>query len=380
MKKIYYLAYFANPEIHKNRNYVLSAVNKITYICKALNHNSLDVEIISASGASKYEQGSRIEISKGVTLKTFTSLGRGAKPKRVISRAVFNVFMIIYILRKVKREDTLLAYHSLGYMSIIRLLKRVIGFRLVLEVEEIYSDVTGNTIKRKKELEFFKIADAYIFPTELLNKEINTEQKPFAIVYGTYQVEKNRRKTTQENKRMPGKKHLLYAGTLDLRKGGAISSVLTAAYLPAEYHIHILGFGTKEDEEILKKKIEEINKKNGATVSYDGVLNGEEYIRFVQNCDVGLSTQIPDAAFNNTSFPSKVLSYLANGLRVVTVRIPVLEQSAINSLLYYYDGNNPKSIAETVQKIDWNQEYDSRILIGDLNQRFIKEIDWLIKN
>ncbi|MCC8146045.1 MAG: hypothetical protein LIO93_06340, partial [Bacteroidales bacterium] len=153
-----------------------------------------------------------------------------------------------------------------------------------------------------------------------------------------------------------------------------------AEYLPPDYHIHILGFGSDNEKKILQDEVDRIAKLNCATVSMDGLLSGEEYIRFVQSCDVGFSTQMPDAAFNHTSFSSKVLSYLANGLRVVSVKIPALEQSKVNEFLYYYNGKDPKSVAEAVLNIDWNEDYDSRSAIRELDKTFVKEIGVLLAN
>lgn len=237
---------------------------------------------------------------------------------------------------------------------------------MILEVEEIYSDVTGNERTRAKELAFFKLADAYIFPTELLDQSVNTEHKPSTIVYGTYKVEKDRKHKFHEE---DGKIHLVYAGTFDPRKGG-VSAAAAGEYLDKKFHIHILGFGSEEEKKVIKKQIEEVNSKNGAIVTMDGLLSGEEYIKFLQSCDVGFSTQNPDADFNDTSFPSKVLSYLSNGLRVVSVRIKSLEESKVGDLLYFYDGNDPKKIAETIKSINFDEAYDSRELISELDNEF----------
>ena len=122
-------------------------------------------------------------------------------------------------------------------------------------------------------------------------------------------------------------------------------------------------------------QIQQINRNSVAKVTYDGLLSGEEYIQFVQSCQVGFSTQQPEGAFNETSFPSKVLSYLANGLRVVSIRIEALERSKISSLLYYYDENTPEAIAEAVQNIDFSEEYDSRAVIQQLDQEFVKKVE-----
>lgn len=267
-----------------------------------------------------------------------------------------------------------MVYHSLGYARLIRILRRLIGFRLVLEVEEIYADVTGDERVRKREMRLFEAADAYLFPTELLDEKINTKKKPSAIIYGTYQVEEERKCRFED-----GKVHLLYAGTLDPRKGGATAAA-AAGELPEGYHVHILGFGSEEEIRQIKDEIERVNRTTKATVTYDGLLSGEEYIRFVQSCDVGFSTQTPDAAFNETSFPSKVLSYLANGLRVVSVRIKALERSAISDLLYYYDENTPEVIADAVKEIDFSQPYDSRTVIKKLDENFVEAIERLIND
>uniref|UniRef100_UPI003AB757CC hypothetical protein n=1 Tax=Faecalibacillus intestinalis TaxID=1982626 RepID=UPI003AB757CC len=166
----------------------------------------------------------------------------------------------------------------------------------------------------------------------------------------------------------------VYAGTFDPRKGGVSAATAAGEYLDKNFHIHILGFGSEEEKKILVKQIEEVNSKNGAVVTMDGLLSGEEYTKFLQSCDAGFSTQNPDANFNDTSFPSKVLSYLSNGLRVVSVRIKALEESKVGNLLYFYDGNDPKSIAETIKSINFDKDYDSREFISQLDKEFTESL------
>ena len=101
-------------------------------------------------------------------------------------------------------------------------------------------------------------------------------------------------------------------------------------------------------------------KSQKAKITYDGLLSGEEYIKFIQSCDIGLSTQNPNGKYNDTSFPSKILSYMANGLRVVSVRIPVVEESGIGKCVCYYDEQTPENIAKAIKSIDFSEEYDSR--------------------
>ena len=98
------------------------------------------------------------------------------------------------------------------------------------------------------------------------------------------------------------------------------------------------------------------------------------YLKFLQSCQIGLSTQTPEGDYNDSSFPSKVLSYLANGLRVVSIRIPVLERSSIAALLSFYDEDTPEAIAAAIQKIDLTQPYDSRAVIRQLDAQFTNDI------
>lgn len=378
MKTIKYIGYYALPKEHKDRYFVLAATNKMTYICRAINDCGHAVEIVSASGSRTPAKAESCGVLENTHVKLFRSLGAKGKIQRVLSRWLLLAQFFCYLLLHTKKNEPVLAYHSLGYARLLRLLKRIKGFRLILEVEEIYSDVTGNEKSRAGELALFRAADAYIFPTELLDEMLNTEKKPSVIIHGTYQVEEKREDCKFLRDELHEKKHLLYAGTFDPRKGGAIAAAAAAAHLTSDYHIHILGFGTEDEKKYLQEEVEKAAKCGGATVTMDGLLSGEEYIRFVQSCDVGFSTQIPDAAFNNTSFPSKVLSYMANGLRVVSVKIPALQRSAIGDMLYYYEGNDPKTIAEAVMRIDWNEPYDSRAVLRELDAKFVEEIGALI--
>ena len=215
---------------------------------------------------------------------------------------------------------------------------------------EIYADVTNKSSFRKKELVLANASDAFIFPTETLNRMVNTHKKPAVIMLGTYSVEADRNVSFNDDK-----VHVLYAGTLDPRKGGAAAAA-AAEFLPSNYHIHILGFGSEQEKQHILSTIAVSQKPGHATVSYDGLLSGEDYIRFVQSCDIGLSTQNPDAAFNATSFPSKILSYLANGLHVVSIDIEPVKNSAIGDLISYYSVQSPENIAKAIQAVDLSKK------------------------
>ncbi len=376
MKKIFYMAYYNSTNSSERRNAVLSSVNKMNYICEALENNGYNTEIVSASGTTekKFCKSKKVKLTDKTTLKLFSSLPRLNRIVSVIDRVILKTKLFLYMIKNTNKDSIVMVYHSLGYMSLVKRLKKLKGFKLIIEAEEIYGDVNGDEKTSQKEYDFFKIADAFIFPTELLSEKVNTEKKPEVIIYGTYHIEKELSKLFSD-----GKIHCVYAGTLDPRKGGAIASAESALFLNENYHIHILGFGNEKEKAETLNTIDSISKKSKAKITYDGLLSGEEYIKFIQSCDIGLSTQNPNGKYNDTSFPSKILSYMANGLRVVSVRIPVVEESGIGKCVYYYDEQTPENIAKAIKSIDFSEEYDSRKTIGVLDKAFICNLKTMLK-
>ncbi|MEW8992884.1 glycosyltransferase [Clostridium sp.] len=365
---------FANST--ENRNSCLSATNKMNYIIKSLNKNGYDVEIISPSWTinNKFYKGKTVQVMPKVRLKLFPTLPWKCKLFKVVSVIFSFLCMFFYLIFNSAKNEQIIVYHSKWLSLPLLLLKKIKNeLTIILEVEEIYDDVKHSKFWRGIEYKFFEVADKYIFPTELLNKKLNIENKPYTIIYGTYQVEEE-----QKLKFEDGKIHVVYAGTFDPRKGGAIA-VAAAEYLPKNYHVHIIGFGSSEDTKLLLDKIEQVSKVSYATLTYDGLLKGKEYIEFLQKCDIGLSTQIPDATYNETSFPSKILSYMANGLRVVSVRIKAIEISSIGNIVYYYDEQSPKAIADAIMKINIYDSYDSVELIKKLDKDFTSNIKKLLE-
>jgi hypothetical protein len=376
MEKIFYMAYYNSTNSSERRNAVLSSVNKMNYICEALENNGYNTEIVSASGTTekKFCKSKKVKLTDKTTLKLFSSLPRLNRIVSVIDRVILKTKLFLYMIKNTNKDSIVMVYHSLGYMSLVKRLKKLKGFKLIIEAEEIYGDVIGDEKTSQKEYEFFKIADGFIFPTELLSEKVNTEKKPEVIIYGTYHIEKELPKLFSD-----GKIHCVYAGTLDPRKGGAIASAESALFLNENYHIHILGFGNEKEKAEMLNTIDSISKKSKAKITYDGLLSGEEYIKFIQSCDIGLSTQNPNGKYNDTSFPSKILSYMANGLRVVSVRIPVVEESGIGKCVCYYDEQTPENIAKAIKSIDFSEEYDSRKTIGVLDKAFICDLKTMLK-
>lgn len=374
---IKYIAYFDTQDSDVKRNFVTSASNKLEYIAKSIASLGKKVEIISMSQVQEQEfrlyKAEKKQIAKGVSLKLFLSWGctNGILKKIRILWQLLTMFF--YLLLHCGKKDVIIVYHSLGYFDIIRWAKKLKRFKLILEVEEIYSDVSQmSPYWRNLEFKMFGIADAFIFSNDFLDAKINVKNKQSTVIYGTYQVEPKRVEKFND-----GKIHVVYAGTFDSNKGGAQTAILATEFLPENYHIHICGFGTPRDIDNVKILIKDYQQKSKATITYDGFKKGLDFIDFLQSCHIGLSTQKPEGDYNNTSFPSKILTYMANGLAVVSIRIPVLEKTAITDAIAFYDEPLGPSLAMAIQQV---LLVDNRKLVNKLNDKFIDNIKLILDN
>lgn len=372
------MKYFSYYDTQADRRLMSpAAVNKMNYICSLLDRNHKKTHIISCGMSTKKRYPKQRErLTKDTDIYYFPTIIRNQKSKlnRIKCKIYENVMLFSFIMKYVKRKETILVYHSLLYMRCFRLAKRLKKFKVVLEVEENYNDVISKSkFSRNTENKFIEEADAYIFSNSLLNDLYNKDKKPYLVIHGSYKIEK-RIVQIQEKKKID----VVYAGTFDENKG-VMFAIDAAKYLSEDYVMHIIGFGSERDIAKVKQRIEYISKTSKCHIQYDGLKTGIEYIEYIQKCDIGLSIQNPNAKFNNSSFPSKVLSYLVNGLAVVSIDIPAIKISEIANMVSFYDEQSPQKIAEAIQNVPIDNKMMIHNELDKLDKKMLKEMNWLYK-
>lgn len=371
--------YICQYDVHKEntekRRVFQSGINKVNTIIKTLQALDYGVDIISLSvSLGNGTASSRfLHFDSNATLKIFKSFGRGNLFRKMASYVWHRVQFLLYCFNNVKKTDKVIVYHTTECSRILYVLKKILGFYLIYEIEEIYADVNGNEKFRKQEYKLFNIADAYIFSTEKLDKLINISHKPSAIVYGPYEL-RERNYAEEWVERI----HVVYAGTFEPSKG-VLDAINAARYLNENYCIHILGNGLDSHVRRVKETIEDLSKTTQCEVVYEGEKVGEEFYSFMCSCDIGLSPQDPNALYNTTSFPSKVLTYISCGLRVVSIDIDTIKNSKVSNEIYFYHDQTPKEIAKTIMCVDLSREYKYQEIISDLQQDFKKQLKNLLE-
>lgn len=365
--KIYYLIHFDNK---KNRNVTPSAITKGKYVASALASCSSEVEIVSLAYPTKDSQDEvYYQVSENVICHLFKGKYSNNRIIRYIDHKLYDKKIRKYLKQNVKKEDIIVVYHSLANMKLVKYIKKNITDKIVYEVEEIYGDVINDEKAKIKELKAFKNASSYIFSNDYLNTIINTKQLPYVTCYGTYEIPTLYKESFNDNLI-----HCLYAGTLAQNKG-ALNAINVAKYLPNNYLIHILGFGSEKDIADIKNAVNEVNNSYGTTkVIYEGLKLNEEYLKFIQKCQIGLCTQNIDAAFNTTSFPSKILSYMSNGLEVVGVNIAAIKNSKVGQYIQFYNVPDEKEIANVILNINLNAKSNNVDVVKELDKEFKEDL------
>lgn len=371
--KIYYLIHFDNKT---NRNVTPSAITKGKYVASALASCSSEVEIVSLAYPTKDSQDEvYYQVSENVICHLFKGKYSNNRIIRYLNHKLYDKKIRKYLKQNVKKDDIIVVYHSLANMKLVKYIKKNITDKIVYEVEEIYGDVINDEKAKIKELKAFKNASSYIFSNDYLNSIINTKQLPYVTCYGTYEIPTLYKEAFNDNLI-----HCLYAGTL-AQNEGALNAINVAKYLPNNYLIHILGFGSEKDIADIKNAVNEVNNSYGTTkVIYEGLKLNEEYLKFIQKCQIGLCTQNIDAAFNTTSFPSKILSYMSNGLEVVGVNIAAIKNSKVGQYIQFYNVPDEKEIANAILNINLNNKTNNVDVVKELDKEFKEDLkDMLVK-
>lgn len=372
-----YIGYYFQDGIHPNRSFPLAGRNKMNYTVSVLRRLNYDIDIISAAQVRLGENGSKkkvFDLSSKTRLFLFRNIKNVGRISTIFNYILTQLQLFLFLLRNTNRQSIVIAYHSILTLRTVLWVKKIKRFKLVLELNEIYSDASEKFYNRRNdELRIIKAADGYIFPNDLMNQAFNSNGKPFGVEYGIYKPEPRLNEPTKD-----GKIHVVYAGTLDPDKGGAQNTLIASEYLPSNYHIHIIGFGSEKQINNIKVQIDDLLKTSSCMISYDGCLDGDEFIRFIQKCHIGLSTQKTDAKFNDTSFPSKILTYFANGLQVVSVNIPVIKACSLSQYISFFDRVEGREIANAIMAVtDFSPKYN---ILKDLDMEFEEKLKGMLNS
>jgi len=342
----------------------------MNYIVDAAERAGITVSIISPSWLTKsmsFAVSQKIDIGKRSIAVWGPSLTFKGKYLLVLTKIISYFWLIYWLIFNTKHTDYVLVYHTPKLSLAIRIVKKIIRCKIILEVEEIYSKVWG--LNRKQiimENKLISAADSYIVSSYQLKKELGEKVK--FVLHGDYRFKRLIKHKDKDYIK------IIYAGEIEKVKNGAFYSVHAAEYFPRNYKLLIAGYGTNENINSLKNKIDEINLKRGEeTCIFYGLLKEYELSNLLSFCDVALNPQRL-GKYMDTAFPSKILIYLTHGVNVISSRIKSVEESDISDMITFIDDTDPKTIIKSILAVEHvSKNYQEKLNVLDCS--FVKFLE-----
>ena len=381
-KKIYYLCHGASDGRKKDFKLLPSAMPVIEYVTECLIELGYSVETVSAYMIHKGIQLIKRDGDDKCGYVYLPSIGAKTALGRSIALRVFHFEIFLYLLTKVRRNDTLIIYHSMGFINLITALMKIKRVNVILQIEEYYSYVNIGADKswRNKELKYFRLFDRFIFVNDVMKEEL--DHKYNCVLYGPYRMSNSIRKERDFGDMNGDIIKIVYAGGITKMKA-AETTIKTAEYLPDNYRVVVIGYGDDESISELKKAVLEQNKRAGfEKTSYEGFYFGEDYDRFLSQCDIGISLyESPDGELEDATkymFSSKIMSYLSHGLYVVASETTSLMKSVLLEEVKTTPDMKPINVAKAILSVDFANESNAFDIITDMDNKFKKDLDIVI--
>jgi len=344
-----YICNFGIDNCDEEREYALSAKDKALFLLNIIAGFNYNIDIISPTVTlrkrffkKRLDQiNERIKVISGPTIPFMLFFNNR------ISKIFSNIWMMLYLIFHCKKNEVIYVYHLFNLMPFVTLAKKIKKLKVCIEVEEIYSLLHQSSKRRlKKEISFLNDCEFLILASNELRNIIKVDDKNVLVYSGKFEPCE---KLINDKQDYPIK--VVYSGLID-KKGMANTALSVCKYLNKSFEVHFAGYGTSDDIEDFKADIENNNLTNECKAYYDGMFRGEEYCRYLQQNHIGLCPLNDDNTFQMACFPSKISSYLSNGLFVVTSENKTVRNSVVGDLIDYSKNNDAKNLANTIMNID----------------------------
>jgi len=358
---------------NKQSEYVISSTagSNISFYLASATSKCYETEIINIGAPKKCERRKKNAFFKcdGFSIAEFPS-GLPFLPSRFRAKIMLKK-AIKYILKNHCKGDKILIYHSISFSRYYKKILKKSGLKdVILLVAEIYSDVGNIKYNRKREIKNASCFEKYIFMSKGIYEIFHSANPSLKSIflYGAYKIRFDAKDVTQTDSKTI---HLVYAGTASKVKGGLFNAIDACDLFGNNCILHIYSALTTE----LKQKLE--LSRNAV---YEGYFSDDSLYTKMQRFDIGLATQNPYLRFNSSSFPSKIVNYLACGLSVVSTKSSSVIDSPFSGIVNFYDIGDKDSLKNAIASAYKNRNKKQNIsLISKFDKTFNKELEELFK-
>ena len=366
---VFYFGYYTNNANPNNFIEFPGCNTKMSYIIDSIKYNGIRVKVICLGESFKFMKRKSLKIDD-----LEENLFIGTAKNKIFSRMYLNLQVLSYLFIKITKDDAVIFYHSLYLLPFFKMARFFKKFKLIIEVEESYFAAWNKPMSWiRREISWLKGADSYLYVNDILANIIDNTV-PYIVCYGNYN---NSHQYIPKQEKIGDSINLVYAGLLsDDYNSDVYLAIDSTSLLNDNYKLIILGYGSNE---AITQMLDYIQKKGlSDKVKYLGFLKGEELSMCLQDCDIALNPRVLKDSLSDYTFPSKVLTYLSNGLSVVSTPIKCIQRSKIKNIVKFSNSNKPNDLAMAIEEVSF--EVQTSDIIDILDTNFKKNIRLLLKN
>lgn len=370
MRNVYYVGFYNGIRCKKRGKCEgnFAASMKMNFVIDTLKILGYHVHLISISIGEKsgFFCGEHVVVDELEDHYYVPYFAAKIKNRLRLGGSVAWFFLRMYALFKFKRDDIVITYHSLRYGNFWDRLHKLIRFKWIPDVEEIYCLSRQDYEDKQylnKEKAMFAGGNSFLFANDLMAKKYAGE-KQYVVAYGNYNVY-GKKESFQGDKI-----GIVYTGIIN-RDRGAFKIIDAMKLLPLNYELHILGFGTDVHMKEMWKRIEDVNR-HGERVFFKGTKVGKDYTEFLLRNQIGVSLMDTGAEVSENAFPSKIMTYLGHSLFVVSSKCSCVENSKVADILYFCD-DSTQGIADTILRIPVGEKNRSAEKLSKLKEEFLRD-------
>lgn len=258
---------------------------------------------------------------------------------------------IVWFIRHVNKQGVVISYNFDPLKAIpILLLRPILKFKLVIEYEELCRDL-GVKYKLHNMLEQLgaKIADGLIVSSNVILEKLKVSADITKVTVASgYIPNYNHISDECDLGRFSKILTLLYAGRLDEERG---IRKFVDTFVKTYYQARLLITGDGP----LKSYIQDIANRYDS-ITYLGILPEEEFDKVIELVDICVNPQPTGRKFTDSSFPSKVVNYLAHGKIVISTRVRSLINSPYKDMLIFYSDEKNDNLEKVLTYVAQNKD------------------------
>ncbi|WP_459465704.1 glycosyltransferase family protein [Aquirufa sp. OSTEICH-129A] len=338
----------------------------MSYIIASLKSIGFNVNVLALGESNKLQFSKSVKVDCQENYCFTSTFYTSNLLFKLISRIWLFIQVIYFVFFKTEKNPKIIFYHSYYFIKIMKFTRLFKKFELIYEIEEIFKAAWNkNKSEVNHEISQLNFADKYIFVNDLMNDYFGYD-KDYVVCYGNYS-----RINFFKSNLIDNKIKIVYAGIIGGENSDVFFAINVMKFLPSNYELGIVGYGTEDNLNNLKKYID---KNKDARIKYDGLLTGEDLTNYLGKFHIGISSRLLKDELSNFTFPSKVLFYLSHNLITVSTDIKCIRFSKVSNLVHFVNELDYEKFAIKISNIDKKHFYDNQ------SNYILEELDVDFKN